>query len=59
MVCRQPNEIKEGQMLSPYKLQWNITVNVDGNITRKSICEKLVGVNVDCKLKFNEHLDIF
>ena len=35
----------------------NITINVDGNILGKSICEKLLGVNVDYKLKFNEHLD--
>ena len=32
-----------------------ITINVDGNIIEKSICEKLPSVNVDCKLKFNEH----
>ena len=35
----------------------NITINVDGNITGKSICEKLLGVNIDYKLKLNEHLD--
>ena len=35
----------------------NITINVDGNITKKSICEKLLGLNVDYKLKFNEHLE--
>ena len=35
----------------------NITINVDGNIIGKNICEKLLGVNVDYKLKFNEHLD--
>ena len=35
----------------------NITINVDGNIIGKSISEKLLGVNVDYKLKFNEHLD--
>ena len=35
----------------------NITINVDGNITGKSICEKLLGVNIDYKLKFNEHLN--
>ena len=35
----------------------NISINVDGNIIGKSICEKLLGVNVDYKLKFNEHLD--
>ena len=34
----------------------NITINVDGNIIEKSICEKLVGLKVDYKLKFNEHL---
>ena len=32
-------------------------INVDGNIIEKSIFEKLLGVNVDYKLKFNEHLD--
>ena len=35
----------------------NITINVDGNIIGESIIEKLLGVNVDLKLKFNEHLD--
>ena len=35
----------------------NITINVNGNIIGKSICEKLLGVNVYFKLKFNEHLD--
>ena len=35
----------------------NTTINVDGNIIGKRICEKLLGVNVDYKLKFNEHLD--
>ena len=35
----------------------NITINADGNITGKSICEKLLGVNIDYKLKLNEHLD--
>ena len=40
-------------MPSCYKLQ----INVDGNIIGKSICEKLLGVNDDYKLKFNEHLD--
>ena len=34
----------------------NISINVDGNIIGKSICEKLLGVNIDYKLKFNEHL---
>ena len=33
----------------------NITINVDGNIIAKSICEKLLGVNVDSKLRLNEH----
>ena len=32
-------------------------INADGNIIGKSICEKLLGVNVDYKLNFNEHLD--
>ena len=35
----------------------NITINLDGSIIGKSICEKLLGVNDDYKLKFNEHLD--
>ena len=35
----------------------NIIINVDGNIIEKSICEKLLGLNVDYKLKFNEHLE--
>ena len=35
----------------------NITINVDGNKIGKSICEKLLGVIVDYKPKFNEHLD--
>ena len=35
----------------------NITINVDGNIIRKSICEKLLGANVDYELKFKEHLE--
>ena len=34
----------------------NITINVDRNIIEKSICDKLLGLNVDYKLKFNEHL---
>ena len=35
----------------------NITINVDDNIIGESICEKLLSVNVDYKLKFNKHLD--
>ena len=35
----------------------NIIINVDGNIIEKSICEKLPGLNVDYKLKFNEDLE--
>ena len=35
----------------------DITIYVDGDIIGKSICEKPFGVNVDYKLKFNEHLD--
>ena len=34
----------------------NITINVDGNIIAKRICENLLGVNVDSKLRLNEHL---
>ena len=34
-----------------------IIINVDGNIKEKSICEKLLGLNVDYKVKFNEHLE--
>ena len=33
------------------------TANVDANIIGKINCEKLFNVNVDYKLKFNEHLD--
>ena len=44
-------------MFSPYNGSENITINVDGSIIGKSICEKLLGVNVDYKLTFNEHLD--
>ena len=32
----------------------NITINLDGNIIGNSICEKLLAVNVDYKLKFND-----
>lgn len=35
----------------------NINIDVDSNITEKSICEKFLGVNVDYKLTFNENLD--
>ena len=35
----------------------NVTINVDGNIIEKSICEKLLGLNVNYKLKLNEHLE--
>ena len=35
----------------------NITINADGNIKEKSICEELLGLNVYYKLKFNKHLD--
>ena len=35
----------------------NITINVDGNIIEKSICEKRLGLNIDYKLKLNEHLE--
>ena len=35
----------------------NITINVDNNMIEKSTYEKLLGVNVDYNLKFNEHLD--
>ena len=35
----------------------NITINVDGNIIEKIICEKLLGLKVDYKLKLNEHLE--
>ena len=43
-------------MPSLYNGSENITINADGNITEKSNCENLFGVNVDYKLKFNEHL---
>ena len=35
----------------------DITIYVDGDVIDQSICEKPFGVNVDYKLKFNEHLD--
>ena len=35
----------------------NITINVDNDTTEKSNCEKLLVVDVDYKLKFNEHSD--
>ena len=35
----------------------NITIKVEGNIIEKSICEKLLGLNIDYKLKFNKHLE--
>ena len=35
----------------------NTTINVDSNIIEKSICEKLLHLNVDYKLKFNKHLE--
>ena len=41
----------------PISYSENITVDVDGNITEKSICEKLLGLKVDYKLKLNEHLE--
>ena len=34
----------------------NVPINVDGNIIGKSICEKVLGVNVNFKLNLNEHL---
>ena len=37
----------------------NMTINVDRNIIGKGICEKLLGVYVDYKLKFNEQLDSY
>ena len=33
----------------------NITINIDDSTIVKSVCEKLLCVNVDYKLKFNEH----
>lgn len=44
-------------MSSPYNGSKNITVNVDNSIIEKSICEKLLDVNVDYELTFNEQLD--
>ena len=35
----------------------NFTINLDGNIIGKSICENLLGLKVDYKLKFTEHLE--
>ena len=36
-----------------------MTINVDRNIIGKGICEKLLGVYADYKLKFNEQLDSY
>ena len=44
-------------MSSSYNGSKNITVNVDNSIIEKSICEKLLDVNVDYELTFNEQLD--
>ena len=35
----------------------NITINVGGNLIEKSIFEKLLGLNIDYKLKLNKQLD--
>ena len=43
-------------MPSLYNGSENITINADGNITEKNNSENIFGVNVDYKLKFNEHL---
>ena len=56
MVCGQPNEIKKDKCYVLISGSENITINVDGNIIEKSICEKLLGVNVDYKLKHNESI---
>ena len=55
MVCGQPSESKKDKCYFLISGSENITINEDGNITEKSICEKLLGVNVDYKLKLNEH----
>ena len=57
MVCGQPSESKKDKCYFLISGSENITINEDGNITEKSICEKLLGVNVDYKLKLNEHLE--
>ena len=46
------NQLKANKVKSHLLISDNITINVDANITGKSICDKLLGVNVD-KLKFN------
>ena len=57
MVCGQPNESKKDKCYLLISGSENITISVDGNIIEKCICEKLLGVNVDYKLKLNEHLE--
>ena len=34
-----------------------MTINVGGNLIEKSIFEKLLGLNIDYKLKLNKQLD--
>ena len=46
------NQLKVNKVKGHLLISDNITINVDANITGKSICDKLLGVNVD-KLKFN------
>ena len=46
------NQLKANKVKGHLLISDNITINVDANITGKSICDKLLGVNVD-KLKFN------
>ena len=39
------------------KCHLRISGNVEGNIIEKSICGELLGLNIDYKLKLNEHLE--
>ena len=57
MVCEQPDESKKDKSYLLISGSEIIPINVDGNIREKSICEKLLSVNVDYKLKLNEHLE--
>ena len=57
MVCGQPNESKKDKFYLLISGSENTTINVDGNIIERSICEELLGINVDYKVKLNEHLE--
>ena len=52
------NQLKANKVKGHLLVSDNITINVDGNITGKSICEKLLGVNVDKLKQYKlKHLD--